>query len=117
MCLMQSSPPEESYGKDSGDQRNSFDRGDLEDKVGETFDNGSMDPDKIDHGVHLHGADDGAEEHHRHKRQAMVDWTWRRSMVSKISFCTIYDLEFTGCLLNNFFANTSGVPFIYALLL
>jgi len=75
-----SSPPEESYGKDSGDQRNSFDRGDLEDNVGETFDNGSMDPDKIDHGVHLHGADDGAEEHHRHKRQAMVDWTWRRSM-------------------------------------
>ena len=72
MCCTQTSPPEESYGKDP---ENSL-RGDAIERQVDQY-----------HGVKQQEQDgDGAEEHHRHKRQARVDWTLRRSMVSKIRY-------------------------------
>ena len=84
---MQSSPQEESYDKESVDPVDSLDGGGV---------GGNLDPDKMVKGDaiekqvdHHHGIEQqdggGAEEHHRHKRQARIDWTFRRSTVSKIT--------------------------------
>ena len=96
---MQSSPQEESYDKESVDPVNSLDGGGLGGNLGKTFGDTAIDPDKMVKGDaiekqvdHHHGVEQqdggGAEEHHRHKRQARVDWTLRRSTVSKIYLLT-----------------------------
>ena len=90
---MQSTPQEESYGRESVDPGHSHDGGGgLGGNLGETLNDTALDPDSI---VDLNGDEiekqldhhHGVEHHHHHrqKRQARrVDWTSRRSTVSKI---------------------------------
>ena len=84
---MQSTPQEESYGVESVDPGHSHDGGGgLVGKLGETLNDTAMDPDRI---IDLNGDEIEKQldhhHHHRRKRQARrVDWTSRRSTVSKI---------------------------------
>lgn len=76
MCCTQTSPQEESYGKDP---ENSPRGGGFGDDLGDSKGD--------DIGVEQQEqGGDGAEEHQRYKRQARVDWTFRRSRVSKMRY-------------------------------